>query len=82
MKSKYLFIASSIGHETIFCLLIYGRHSYVSGEWRVESGERRGSKNSKIPKPNLDFKKRSKYTQNIVVFSKIIKNLDLFSWNV
>jgi ribosomal protein L19E len=49
----------------------------------LESGERRGNKNSKFDMPKKDiFKKRIEYTQNILKSAKNSKKLDLFPWRM
>ena len=59
------------------------RHSYVNGEWKAKSGEQRLSKNSKLPRPNLEmYLRRIGYTQNIPISSKNGKIIYLFPWNV
>ena len=50
-----------------------------TGSIDLKSGKQRGSKNNKLPRPNLDFFYKVKYTQNIQVFFKNIKKVGLIS---
>ena len=66
----------------------HGRHFYVSVErgaesGYVESGDRRGIKFSKLLRPNLElFKKDLNMLRIFQILLKIVKNCDLFPWNI